>query len=84
MPTHVTNLVFRISTNVLLVLLTSWLLALYAQSALCIMANQMCTALQQSSANYCKLVRSLTPLKLVWWKLVSLQLLMLMKPDAYV
>ena len=30
MPTRITNLVFRISTNVPLALLTSWLLALYA------------------------------------------------------
>ena len=46
MPTHVTNLAFRISTNVPLALLTSWLLALYAQSTLCIMANQTCIVLQ--------------------------------------
>ena len=46
MPTRVTNLVFGISTNVPLVLLTSWLLALYAQSVLCIMANRTYMALQ--------------------------------------
>ena len=39
MPTRVTNLAFGISTNVPLVLLSSWLLALYAQSTLCIMIN---------------------------------------------
>ena len=50
MQTHLTNLVFGISTNIPLVLLTSWLIALYAGSALCIMANQTCMALQQSSA----------------------------------
>ena len=32
MPTRVTNLAFGISTSVCLVLLTSWLLALYARS----------------------------------------------------
>ena len=62
MPIHVTNVAFRISTNIPLVLLTSWLLALYARSALCIMANRTCMALQQSSA--AKLVRSLTLLRL--------------------
>ena len=33
-PTHVTFLVFGLSTNVRLTLLISWLLALYAQSVL--------------------------------------------------
>ena len=46
MPTHVIFLAFRLSTNIPLTLLTSWLLALYARSALCIMANYMCMALQ--------------------------------------
>ena len=50
MPTRVTNLAFGISTNIPLVLLTSWLLALYARRALCIMANPTCIALQRSSA----------------------------------
>ena len=50
MPTRVTNLKFGISTNVPLALLTSWLLAIYARSVLCIMANRMCMALQQLSA----------------------------------
>ena len=50
MLTHVTNLAFRISTNVPLALLTSWLLKLYARSALCIMVNQTYMALQRSSA----------------------------------
>ena len=50
MPTHITFLAFGLSINVPLMLLTSWLLALYAQSVFCIMANHMCMALQQSSA----------------------------------
>ena len=50
MPTRVANLAFRISTNVSLALLNSWLLELYARSVLCIMANWTCMALQQSSA----------------------------------
>ena len=50
MPTRVTNLAFGISTNVPLALLNSWLLALYARSALYIMANRTCMALQRLSA----------------------------------
>ena len=56
MPTCVTNLAFGISTNVPLALLTSWLLALYAQSAVCIMANRMCMALQRSTLSEACLV----------------------------
>ena len=37
--THVTFLVFGLSTNIPLMLLTSWLFALYARSTLCIKAN---------------------------------------------
>ena len=48
--THVTFLAFELSINILLTLLTSWLLALYARSTLCIMANCMCIVLQHSSA----------------------------------
>ena len=50
MQTHTTFLVFRISTNVPLALLTSWLLALYAWSVLYIMVNWMCMAVQWLSA----------------------------------
>ena len=71
MPTHVTNLAFGISTKVPLALQTNWLLALFARSALYIMANQTCMALQRSSAKPSWAVRSLTLLRLVWWKLVS-------------
>ena len=49
-PTCITNLAFGISTNVPLVLLTSWLLALYTRSTLYFMANRTCMALQQLSA----------------------------------
>ena len=50
MLTRIVNLAFGISPNVPLVLLTSWLLTLYAQSVLGIMANQTCMAMQRSSA----------------------------------
>ena len=48
--THVTFFAFGLSTNVCLTLLISWLLALYAQSVLWIMANCTCMALQWSDA----------------------------------
>ena len=42
-PTHLTFLAFEFSTNVLLMLLTSWLLALLVrESTICIMANRTC------------------------------------------
>ena len=50
MLTRVTFLVFAFSINVPLMLLTSWLLALYAQSVLCIIVNRTCMALQHSYA----------------------------------
>ena len=50
MPTCVTFLVFRLSVNVRLMLLINWLLSLYEQRALCIVAYHTCMALQQSSA----------------------------------
>ena len=59
MTTDVTFLTFRLSTNVPLTLLTSWLFTLYARSTLCIMANGTCMALKQSSA-------TLTLLRLGW------------------
>ena len=40
-PTRITLLAFRLSTNIRLTLLISWLLALYARSTLFIMANRM-------------------------------------------
>ena len=46
MLTRITNPVFGISTNIPLALLASWLLALYARSTVCIMANPTCMALQ--------------------------------------
>ena len=45
-PTFVTFLAFGLSTNVPLMLLISWLLTLYVRSALYIMANCTCMALQ--------------------------------------
>ena len=48
--THLNFLAFGFSTNVLLTLPTSWLLALYTQSKISIMANRMCMVSQQSSA----------------------------------
>ena len=45
MLTHVSFLAFTLSVNILLMLLTSWILALYAQSVLCL-ANHMCIAWQ--------------------------------------
>ena len=50
MLTPVTFLVLTLSINVLLMLLTSWLVALYALSMLCIMVNHTYKALQQLSA----------------------------------
>ena len=51
MPTCVTFLVFGLFTNVTLMLLTSWLLALYAQSMICITANNStCVTSQHLSA----------------------------------
>ena len=44
--TRINFLMFGLSTNVPLTVLISWLLALYAQSALLIMADHMCMALQ--------------------------------------
>ena len=44
----------------------------------------MCMALQQLSARLSWCVASLTLLRLGWWKLVSLLLLTLTKPDVYV
>ena len=43
---HITFLAFESSTNILLIILTSWLLTLYAQSTICIMVNHMCMASQ--------------------------------------
>ena len=50
MLTRVTFFAFGFSINIPLTLLTSWLLALYAQSKLCIMGNHTYMALQRSSA----------------------------------
>ena len=50
MLTHVTCLAFGLSTKIPLMLITSWLLTLYAQIMLSIMANHTCMALQQLSA----------------------------------
>ena len=50
MSTRVTFLAFGLSTNRSLTLLISWLLALFARSALCIMANRTCVASQHSPA----------------------------------
>ena len=47
--TRVTILVFRLSINVPLMPVTSWLLALCAKSTLCIMVNRTCMALQHLS-----------------------------------
>ena len=55
MLTCVTFLAFRLSINVLLMLITSWLLALYAQRALR-MANHMFMALQHSYARLWSIV----------------------------
>ena len=49
MPIHITFLVLKFSTHVLLTLITNWLIELYARSTLSIMANCSCTTLQQSS-----------------------------------
>ena len=78
---RLTFLAFGLSTNVSLMLLISWLLALYAQSTLWVMANHMYMALQQSSARPNWSVHSLTLLRL---GLVSSLLLVLKEPDAYV
>ena len=78
MPTCLTFLVFGFSANILLVLLTSWLLALYARNVIYIMASCICMASQQSSAGQ---VGAL--LRLGWWKLVSSLLLILTETDAY-
>ena len=75
MPTRITFLVFRLFANVSLTLITSWLLTLYARSALCIMVNCICMASKQLSE--AKLECSLTPLRFAWWKLISSLLMML-------
>ena len=70
MPSLLTFLAFGFSTNILLMLLTSWLLALYARkyklhhgkSHVYIFTVIVC---------YAKLERSLTLLRLGWWKLAS-------------
>ena len=48
--TRITFLVFGLSINIPLMLLTSWLLAIYAQSVCCIMANHICIPLQHLSS----------------------------------
>ena len=50
MLTSVTFLAFRLAINVPLMILTSFLLALYMQSNFFIMANHTCMASQHSAA----------------------------------
>ena len=50
MPSDITFLVLVLSTNVSVMLVTRWLLALYVQSMLCIMANHTIMASEQLSA----------------------------------
>ena len=78
LPTCVTFPAFGLSTNILLMLLTNWLFTLYARSVLCTMANHTSMASQQLSARPSWNVRSLTLLKIGWWKLV-LSLLLILK-----
>ena len=46
MPTHVIFLALGLSTNISLILITSWLFALYARKALCIIVICMLMASQ--------------------------------------
>ena len=48
MPTHVTFLALGLSTSIPLTIITTWLLALYAWKALCILVNCMLMASQKS------------------------------------